>query len=202
MVKVSAVVLVVLTFCFGFAYVVGQQVMRSMADDPQVEIAENVIDVLNQGQDPQAIGSATPTDISNSLSAFVLVYDSGGEPISGTGLLNGDIPAVPRGVFDAARQKGEGRLTWQLQENVRIAAVVKPFSYNGEDSSSEGYVLAGRNLRETENHTQNLLKLTIIAWAVALTASLIIINLLLMGKKEEYAREHEHHHEGEHHHKH
>ena len=191
--KVFIPVGVALTLSFGFAYGVGQQVLRGGANDPQVEITEGVSDALAQGQDPEAFSSLAPVDITKSLSPFVAVYDKDGKAVSGTAQLDGQMPTPPQGVFDAAKAKGENRLTWEPKQGVRVAAVVKSYSA-GETS---GYVLAGRSLRETEARTQNLLKLTAIAWAVALVITLLVVNLLY-GKKEEHSHaegeHHEHHH--------
>ncbi len=183
--KIFGIVAVAVTLVMGFAFGVGQQVMRSLANDPQVEIIESVSDALAQGQDPQAFRSLASADMAKSLSPFVIVYDESGKAVSGTAMLDGQTPTPSNGVFDVAKAKGENRLTWMPKKGVRIAAIVK--SYSSEQG--KGFVLAGKSLREMEARVKNLLKLSVIAWAGALIVSSFAINLLF-GKKQEHQEHH------------
>lgn len=194
--KIFGVAAVVLTLSVGVAYGVGQQVLRSSANDPQVEITEGVADALNQGQDPQAFGSLAPVDLEKSLSPFVIVLDQDGKVIAGTAMLDGQTPTPPSGVVDAAKAKGENRLTWEPKPKVRVAAVVKPYSFKDASSTTsvEGFVLAGKSLREVDARAQNLLILSGVSLAAGLVVVLLAVNVLY-GKKEEH-----NHPEGEHHH--
>jgi len=177
--KVFALAAVIITLIMGFAYLIGQQVLRMSANDPQVEISESVVEALSQGQDPQAFSSLNATDMATSLAPFVIVYDAEGKAIAGTSQLDGQTPAPPKGVFDFAKAKGENRLTWKPKEGVRIAAIIKP--YGGE---KPGFALAGKSLRETEKRTRNLLNLSLISWGTTLLISALGINLLMTKKQE------------------
>lgn len=184
--KVFGVIAVALTLAMGFAYAVGQQVFRISANDPQVEIIEGVSDALVQGQDPQAFASLNPVDMAKSLSPFVIVYDEAGKPVSGTALLDGQTPAPPKAILDFAKSKGENRITWQPKTGVRIAVVIKPYT----SGQTNGFVLAGKSLREVEARTRNLLKLTGLSWAIALVVNLLAANLLFGRKEEHHAEPH------------
>lgn len=179
--KVFGITAVALTLSFGFAYAIAQQSMRMGANDPQTEIIEGVIEALSQGQDPKAFASLNPTDLSKSLSPFVIVFDTEGKVVAGTAQLDGQAPVPPSHVFDAAKTKGLNRLTWQPRAGVRLATIVKPYAGSGE---SKGFVLSGKSLKEVESRTRELLKLTVIAWAAALVVNLLVV-MLLFGKKEE-----------------
>lgn len=192
--KIFAVVAVALTLAVAAAYVLVQQNMRMNANDPQVEITEGIVEALSQGQDPQAFSSLNPTDLTKSLSPFVIVYDGEGKAISGTAELDGQIPTPPKGVFDAAKAKGQNRLSWEPKEKVRVAAVVTPYSAVASDASSSpssGYVLVGRSLREVESRIQTLTKLIAVAWAASLLICLLVINLVF-AKKEEHSQANTH----------
>jgi len=184
---------VALTFSFGFVFLAGQQIIRMQANDPQVEIVEGVSEALNQGQDPSAFGSLNPTDIAKSLAPFVIVLDQDGKVISGTAVLDGQMPIPPKALLDASKAGGERRTTWQPRKGVRVATVIKPVSFSNNEINFSGFVLAGKSLREATQRTQILLQITGIAWVVSLLAVWLTV-MAIHGKKEEHV-----HHEGEHH---
>ena len=74
-----------------------------------------------------------------------------------------------RGVFDFVRDHGEDRVTWQPRSDVRIASVVT--------KTANGYVVAGRNMREVEARESTVLKLAALGWIVA-NVALICLWLL------------------------
>ena len=193
--KIFVPAALVLTLSFGFAYFVGQQVLRNSANDPQVEIAEGVIEALNQGQDPEAFSSMSPTDMEKSLSPFVIVFDKDGNGVSGTTQLDGQLPTPPKNVFDSVDNVKGSKFSWQPKAGVRIASVIFRYKAPAIDASStpsEGYVLAGKSLREVDARIQNLMKLTAVAWVIAL---LLVWGLILLvnRKKQEMHVEGENH---------
>lgn len=105
-------------------------------------------------------------DIFASLGPFVIVYDDGGRVLASSARLDGMTPAPPAGVFDYVRAHGEERLTWQPRRGVRIAAVVT--------RSVNGFVLAGRNLREVESREALVFKLAALGWLCANLALMAI----------------------------
>ena len=96
-----------------------------------------------------------------------------GKVVASDALLNGSTPELPAGVLDDVRKNGEDRFTWQPEPGVRIAAVVAPLP-----GTSEGFVLAGRSLREVELREDNIEALTLIALAVILIGMLLVVAAL------------------------
>ena len=67
---------VAITLVCGLIYVSVQQVLRQSANDPQIQIAEDVSGALSTGVPPQAIANPNGTDLKKSLATFIIVYDS------------------------------------------------------------------------------------------------------------------------------
>ncbi|HEX9115975.1 MAG TPA: hypothetical protein VGA61_07900 [Anaerolineae bacterium] len=149
----------------GLIYGVAQQVLRQDANDPQIQMAEDTAALLAQGQQP---APAAPVDIATSLAPYLIVFDGQGRPVAGSARLHGNLPSVPEGVLDAARQRGENRVTWQPEPGVRSATVIVPVR-------GAGYVLAGRSLREVEQRTDNLLLLAVAGALAILAATLVAV---------------------------
>lgn len=157
----------------GLTYVSVQQSYRQMANDPQIQIAEDVADAISQGTPAESIVPATGnTDIKKSLSAFVLIYDDSGKQIGSSAIIDGKNPEYPKGVFDVVKQKGETRVTWQPQAGVRMATVVT--RYTGKQS---GYVVAGRSLKQVEERVEQLTKMVALATALSLIVTLLLVFL-------------------------
>jgi len=155
-----------------------QQNYRQTLNDPQIQMAEDSASALANGAPVSfVIGNAPPIDIAQSLAPWVTVYDANGTPIGSSGLLNGAQPKVPQGVFGAAADNagkdtdisGQNRITWQAQDGTRSAIVVQ--HYTGK---SNGFVIAGRNMREVENREQRLGTLVTLAWMVLMLATFVL----------------------------
>lgn len=151
----------ILVVIFGTIYGAGQFVLRSGANDPQVQTVENIADKLSRG--------SNPTDFTGDVSdaryspTFFVIYDEKGGIITGSGFLNGGIPTPPHGIFDYAKAHKEDRFTWQPQTDVRLATVV--LYYN--DYGGKGFVLAARSLKDVEKREDTLLALTALGGLVA-----------------------------------
>ncbi len=186
----------------GLVYGAAQQNYRQSANDPQIQIAEDVASAISAGTTaPDAIVPPNPTtDMSPSLATFLIVYSATGTPIGSSVELDGKIPSLPAGVTDSTLLHGEDRFTWQPQPGVRIAAVVT--HYTGQVS---GFVLAGRSIREVELREKQLEIMTGIAALAALIVTfLLLLWVVWMGRS---ASEHEGHshmdgHDDERHHQH
>ncbi len=153
-------------------YGAGQQILRQDANDPQIQVAEDLANNLSSGQlTPQtAAVSNNKIDISKSLALFLIIYDNSKNVASSTAILDGQTPILPPGILENVNQWGEERLTWQPQNNVRIATIVKKYS--------NGYVLVGRNLREVEIREHNLMLKVAGAGLLALVFSTIMLFFL------------------------
>jgi hypothetical protein len=155
----------ILTVIFGTIYGAGQQSLRSNANDPQIQLAEDVAVQINGGGDPAKI-VGRPININSSLAPFLIIYDKSGNIVASSAELNGSTPKLPKGVLDNANPRNS--VTWQPADGVRIASVVN--AYNN------GYVLAGRNLREVEAREDEQFAIAAIGWLVSviiLTGSIL-----------------------------
>lgn len=158
-----AVAAIAATMVCGSVYTVAQQNLRMAANHPQTEMAISTANSLSQGQSLRALLPDRQTDIATSLDPFVIVYNNHGVPMGSSGLLDGQIPMLPSGVFAYTRQHGEEKVTWQPRPGVRIAAVVVQHA-----GKNPGFVLVGRSLRETEA-SETLLEIVVgLFWAISI----------------------------------
>jgi hypothetical protein len=146
----------------GTVYIVAQEQLRSGANSPQVQLAEDAARALNGGAAPTTVTGPVTVDIGQSLAPFVVVFDASGHPLASSGQLDGAPPTPPKGVLDSAVANGSNRVTWQPRPGVRLATVTVPWS--------GGTVMAGRSLREVERLEDQALALVIAAWAATLGA--------------------------------
>lgn len=109
-------------------------------------------------------------DIARSLAPYLMVFDPNGNVQASNAVLHGQVPNLPKGVFDYTRQHGEDRISYQPEPGVRSAVVV--VAVNG---GRDGFVLAGRSLREVEKRVDQLTLTTGLLWALAMAASLGLV---------------------------
>lgn len=157
----------------GLIYAGLQYHIRSSANDPQIYVAENLAEDMFKNDTPSAPLNGGNVDIERSVAPFVILYDSNGRAVDGTGRINGQLPTLPRGVYDDTQKHGEDRVTWQPNANTRVAAVVRYY----QNEKHAGFVLAGKNLREVEREESRLLILTAIVWSVTLVGTLALTGL-------------------------
>jgi hypothetical protein len=148
---------------FGTIYAVGQQILRQSANDPQIQVAEDISRLLDATNKPADFASNSRVDIANSLAPFLVIADASGKTVATTGQLNNTDPIVPVGVYTSAKKSGENRITWQPQKGVRVALIVVPYK--------DGFVAVGRSLREVEKRENEMLKIVGAAWGVVVILS-------------------------------
>jgi hypothetical protein len=158
---------IVTTGLSGLIYLAVQQDMRVSANDPQIQIAEDVARQISMGENPLDFIPPIRVEISKSLANYIIIFDAKGKIIGSSGVLDGKEPVIPTGVFASTQNSGETRFTWQPRTGVRSAVVVD--YYKG---ASSGFVLVGRSIREVENREDNLELIVFLAWAVTLGVSL------------------------------
>ena len=152
-------------------YVSVQQSLRSGANDPQIQLAEDAARALERGAMPESVVPANNVSIAESLTAFVIVYDSTLQPLAGSGRYHDRLLAPPPGVFEHARARGQARVTWQPAPALRIATVIVPAT----TATGAKFVLAGRSLREVEERqmfARNMVAAALLG-TLAMTFSLV-----------------------------
>jgi hypothetical protein len=166
---------VIITCLSGLIYITVQQNIRISANDPQIQIAEDISGQLAQGQNPQYFMPSTKTEISKSLATYIMLFDKDGKLIGSSASLKGKDPTVPQGVFASAKKNsmGESRFTWQPQKGVRSAVVLD--YYKGPNP---GFVLIGRSIREVEIRENQQELIVFAGWAVTMILSLLTISVL------------------------
>lgn len=134
-------------------------ILRSAANDPQIEAVREIATISQEGVPLDAIvDTSRTTDIANSLGVFFNIYDKDKQLVGGSGQINEQVPTVPDEAFEAAKQKPEHKFTWQPAEDVRVAAVLK------QAPNDAGFVLAGRNLAVTDERLMQAMNYIGLAW--------------------------------------
>ena len=164
----------------GLVYLAVQQALRTGANDPQIQMAEDAAAALAQGGAPDALVGKSTIDVASSLAPFMIVYDDAGNALVFSGQLHGQPPALPSGVLEAARANGQDRISWMPEAGVRIAAVIEPVS-----GGQGGFVLAGRSLREVEKREALVQLQAVIGMLITLVVSFVIVVLaeVVLGEK-------------------
>jgi hypothetical protein len=150
----------------GVIYAAVQQVERSGANDPQVQMATDARAALDAGATPQSLVPTAQIDIAESYAPYLVIYDTGGHILAASATVHGDALIPSSSVFASAQSAGMDVITWTPEPGVRSAIVVVP--YTG------GYVLAGRSLRLVEEREDNLLLLVAAGGAATLVVTLVV----------------------------
>jgi hypothetical protein len=165
---------IIVTVLSGLIYVTVQQSYRSGANDPQLQLAKDIAAALKNNRSTDQLIPKDTIEISESLAPFVVLYNKDGEPIRSTGLLDGNLPKLPKGVFDFARKNQEDILTWQPRREVRVAMVIESVQ-----SSGAAFVAAGRSLLEVEKRESNLTTMVFTGWLICM--GILLIHWLIAG---------------------
>lgn len=163
----STMILLTVIMCLVYAGI--QQNYRSNANDPQIQIAHELRDRLQQGK--PLIFDDTVT-LERSLSVFKESFDAKGNPVQSTGFIYGRMPQLPKGVFEYAKAYGENRITWQPRGGIRMAAVIVAVN-----ASPMAYLAVGRSLKEVEERISGLARMVFISWLLCI--SVVLINWLV-----------------------
>lgn len=161
----------------GLVYISVQQSLRMGANDPQIQMAQDAASALAGGASVDSLVPSAKVDIAASLAPFLIVYDVEGKIVGCSAVLHDGNPSIPPGVLDYTRQHGEDRVSWQPENDIRIAAVVVRYEH--------GFVLAGRSLREVEKRIRQVQNFSGLTMLVIWFATLIIITIgELIGRKK------------------
>ena len=155
----------IITIIIGLIYCSVQQNYRSSANDPQVQIAHKLRGDLQKGI-PLSFGDSV--EMETSLSVFQQTYDKNANPLLSTGYLNGKVPRLPKAVFKYAKANGEHWLTWQPQENVRMATGIVRVNVG-----PVAYLVVGRSLNEVEKRIASMSKMIFMGWLLCICVVLV-----------------------------
>lgn len=164
--KNSSLLLAITGIC-ALIYLVSWQNLCFQANNPQLQMSQDIAYQLSQGKDPSTLMPPQTIDIAKNLSPFVIVFDNTGKAIATNANVQGDIPPIPPEVLQAAGFEGQNIVTWQPREDIRAKVVVTGYSGN-----SAGYVLVGRSLQEFDKQQQQLMLTVGIGWLVIIAVSL------------------------------
>ena len=168
---------VAVTLMSFLVYVVVQQDLRQSANDPQIGMANDVVDELIYGNDPATLlPSQLQADPRQSTSPFVNIYDDGGRPLA-SGVYGSSLAELPKGVLDYTRIHGSDIFTWEPISGLRIAAVLiryKP-ELDRYYTTSSGFVLAGKSLRDVEMRESNLAHVVFVLWSITMSATFLAV---------------------------
>jgi hypothetical protein len=157
----------------GVLYITLQNNYRQNANDPQIQIAEDMANYLAAGISPQTlISTGLPVDIASSLGTYAIVFDESGKVVLSSAKLRGKDVELPAGTLEYAKANKENRITWEPEEGITSAVVVVHY-----DGAADGYVAVGRSLREVEKRESQLTKIVFWGWLI----SLFIVLLFSVG---------------------
>lgn len=135
-------IFIAFSFIFAAVFAVARQILRSEADDPQIYLSRDAAASLDDGKDVRYLVSSDKIKLPASSAPFVIVYGNNRVPIESGAFIDGNTPVPPSSSFERTEEKGEYRFTWRPLPGLKIAAVMNRFS--------QGYVLSGRSLQETD----------------------------------------------------
>ena len=159
-----------LTLVCGLIYVAEQQNYRQNGNDPQYQIAEDVVNAIDNGSDPASLFPESPSELTTTLSPYVIVYDGAGKVVISAALLDGKVPEMPSGVLDYVKKHGEDVITWQPRKGVRQALVIRKTS-----GQNLYFVVAGRSLQKVEERTASLIKMIKIGWLFSVVLLFFVV---------------------------
>jgi hypothetical protein len=158
----ASAAIIVTVICL-LIYASGQQSYRTAANDPQIQLASEIKQRLENVQSIQNIFLNDSVDLSKSFNVFAMLLDNQCRVVHSSGFLHGENPALPKGVFEFVKTNGEDRVTWQPQPNVRMAMVIMKVN-----TDNINYVAVGRSLKEVEVRESNLLFMTFVGWIICI----------------------------------
>jgi hypothetical protein len=154
------------TVAAALGYGVGQSLLRSAANDPQVQVSSDAAARLSAGDTPASVTPGPVVDLATSLALAVTVVDRDGMVLASTARLDGEPATPPQGALDAAARR-QNVVTWQPRPGVRMAAVITAWS----SPQGSGEVVVTRSLRLAEDRVNQLVLLLVVGWLVGLAAT-------------------------------
>lgn len=157
-------IIVALTFFWGLAYAIPQQILRRGANNPQTQIAKASALSVAQGEVPDfLVKNPKQVDIGQSALPYLIIFDQDKKVMASTAILGTQNPLPPLGVLDYAKKHGVDRVTWQPVPGVRQALVAMPYS-----GKYAGFVVSGRSLAQTEQKEDLAFKIDFWGWIISM----------------------------------
>lgn len=174
--------LLVGTLVLLITYVNEQQNIRLGANEPQEWMAHDIASKIGSGTSPLTAVTGAPVSVMSENAPYIIVYNAEGSTTVATGVFEGKVSTLPRGVLDYAREHGTHRLSWEPHPGVRHAIVIVPIQ-----GGTLGYVLSGRSLYYAELQETLLRERTIYGWGLLLVGSVLfsLFAALLLTKKKQ-----------------
>lgn len=171
---ISIFIILVIIFSTIFVSIcyAARGVLRQQANDPQVEVTDQVANIIRQGAPLDVIVSgAEQVDLANSSALFVMIYDKDKNLVGSSAVLDGQPLALPADALDKAKNFNDYRFDWQVSEYVKVAAIVKAVD-------ETGYVVAAKSLAEYDRRADDLSQPLWIGWVISVLLALLLSSLL------------------------
>lgn len=149
-------------------YVMGQQVYRTSANDPQTQMSAATAANIDLGSDPRSLVGPRNNDLATTAQTFTIITDAFGTVLATDAVLDGIERVPPIGALHYAAQHGVHTITWQPKVGVRLATVIRA------NNARNSYIIVGRSLAETEERIRNLGKIAWCVWLATLFATLVV----------------------------
>ena len=170
---------IIISILYFTIYFVAQQIIRQSANNPQIQMSEDLAYSLSNGQNYDSLLFNNKINPELSLSPFTIIYDIKGKVLSSDVDSSIQLSALPSDVFNYAQENTEDSFTWQPKSNLRIAAVVT--EYIGKKGG--GFVLVGRSLKTVENLESFIEEVICAAWVGSLLLVFIFTRFCFSSKK-------------------
>jgi hypothetical protein len=165
----------IISVIFGTIYITTQQVLRQGANDPQIQLAEDVASALDNGKTPASLVSGA-VNVGTSLAPFIVVYNKQGSAVISNGYLQGKVPFMPLGVLQASSGRTYHAVTWQPDPKTRIASITV--------SAHDYYVTSGRSLAEVEKREAQVLIMVAAGWITSVAIASFLAIYPKLGQRE------------------
>ena len=158
-------VLFIISTVFGTLYVLVLQQNRLQANDIPTNVANEAANVLGSITNiPE--NQIARLNVLETTNPFFMVYDLKGNPIAGSGYIDGKLAELPAGVIKHATPGKNHAVTWAPTENMRFATVTV--------ASNKFYVTAGQSLANVERRADTLRKWWFLGYAISIGVTLTI----------------------------
>lgn len=171
------VIMFLITFTCLLTYLVAQQSLRLGANEKPANLAKETAIQLANGKSPKQAVSGNKVNLAKSPGVFVIVYDNQKHLQATNAKMNGSAPGYPKSVLDHV-SKGcqDDRVTWQPESGMRFATVAI--------KSSNGYIVAGQSLTETESLISKIGRLVMLGWLGGVIFTTATYGIVYFGLKK------------------